>query len=117
LQQSQFGIGIDLVKIKRFEKIPYKTRPKFYKKIFTPTEIKYCLRYRHPAKHFAVRFALKEAVKKSIKKNVNFIDIVTGFRSKPVVSIRDDQEHIFLASLSHEDEYAIAVVISIRQIR
>lgn len=114
MRKSQFGIGIDLVKIKRFEKIPYKTRSKFYKRIFTSAEIRYCLRYKHPAKHFATRFALKEAVKKSIRKNISFIDITTGFKGKPTVSIRDDQEHSFVASLSHEGDYAIAVVVSIK---
>ena len=40
---KQIGIGIDITDVKKFEKIKYEKKPEFYKKIFLPSEIVYCL--------------------------------------------------------------------------
>ena len=41
---ENFGIGVDIVDINRFEKITYAEKPSFYNKLFTSSEIEYCLR-------------------------------------------------------------------------
>lgn len=110
---EKLGIGIDVVEIKRFETIPYHSNPRFYKKIFHLSEIKYCLKYKDPAKHFAGKFAIKEAVKKSISDKIDLLDIETlHSNQKPVVKLKDNRKYRFHISVSHEDTIAIAVVIS-----
>ncbi len=110
---GKFGIGIDIVKINRFRKMPYPKNKKFYNKIFLLKEIQYCLKYRDSAVHFAGKFALKEATKKSINKHLDLLEIETSHsNSAPIVRLLNNNNYTFMASLSHEDIYAIAVVIS-----
>lgn len=109
------GIGIDIVEIIRFKKIPYLSNIGFYKKIFLPSEIKYCLKYNNPYEHFAGKFALKEAVKKSINEHISILDIeISHLKSKPVVKLggKWKKRYNFLASISHEKKFAVAMVIS-----
>ena len=68
-----FNIGIDIINIERFKKKEYAKNKKFYQKIFTNSEIKYCLGFKNSSKHFAGKFAIKEAVKKSIKLHCGFV--------------------------------------------
>jgi len=68
-----FNIGVDIVNIERFKKKEYAKNKKFYQKIFTNSEIKYCLGFKNSSKHFAGKFAIKEAVKKSIKLHCGFV--------------------------------------------
>jgi len=107
-------IGIDIVKIDRFRKKKVLENQSFYKKIFTKSEITYCKKFIDPYPHFAGKFALKEAVQKSIDENLVFKKIETfHYDSKPVVRLENTKnKYEFKASISHEDEFAIAIVIS-----
>jgi len=112
---ENFGIGIDIVNVTRFKKIPYLSKPGFYKKIFLPSEINYCMRYRNSYEHFAGKFAIKEAVIKSIDEKLSPLKIKTSHaNSKPKVEILDKKfrKFVFIASISHDENYAIGVVIS-----
>ena len=110
---QKFGIGIDIVRVKLFEDKPYFAHKRFYEKIFSGSEIKYCLKHKNNAIHFSGKFAVKESIKKSISKNVNFLDIETyHLNSKPKVKLKHNQNYEFLVSISHEKEFAIATVIS-----
>lgn len=112
---ENFGIGIDIVNIKRFKNLPYRKNKSFYEKIFHPSEIKYCLKYKDPSKHFAGKFAIKESTIKSIKEKASMLDIKTSYHySKPIVRLLNNENYNFLVSLSHENEFAIAVVVSIK---
>ena len=85
--------------------------------IFSKDEIEYCKKFKSPYEHFAGKFALKEAVIKSINEDVGFLEIVTGHtNSKPTVKIKKSlpNRYNFIASISHEKEFAIAVAISIK---
>ncbi len=112
---ENFGIGIDLVHIKKFEKITYLKKPSFYKKIFLPSEIKYCLKFKKPAEHFAGKFAIKESLRKSINEPISFLDIET-FHSKSKIKIKLlknwNKKYSILGSISHDKRYAIGMVIS-----
>lgn len=111
---SDIGIGIDIVKINRFKLRPYESHKNFYKKIFSKSEIDYCLKFKEPYKHFAGKFAVKEAVKKSISEKISLVDIKTRhIHSKPTISTISNK-YRFLVSISHEQDNAIAVVISER---
>ena len=111
---DDIGIGIDLVEINRFKERPYNANKSFYKKIFSEEEINYCLKFSDSYRHFAGKFALKEALIKSIKKKIEFSDILTSHLDlKPVIKIEKNYgEYNFRASLSHETDFAIAIVLS-----
>jgi len=116
---ENFGIGIDIVDVQRFEQIKFQDKPTFYKKLFHQSEIKYCLKYKNPSQHFAGKFASKEALKKSIKKQVSFLDIeTTHHKSRPIIRLRNAKfgKYNFLVSISHEKEFAVAIVISEKKI-
>lgn len=111
------GIGIDIVEVKRFRKIPYKKDPGFYKKIFTDKEIKYCLSKSDPAQHFAARFAAKEAVLKCLKSTIykiKEIEILNDKKGVPFVGLHNRKSLIvsrFLISLSHTKDQAAAIAL------
>lgn len=112
---EKLGIGIDITDIEQFKKIPYSSKPNFYKKIFLPSEIKYCLKFKNPYEHFAGKFALKEAVKKAINERISMLDIETSHsNSKPIVKLRGKwkKKYKFLASISHEKKFATSMIIS-----
>ncbi|WKT58309.1 holo-ACP synthase [Candidatus Nitrosotenuis chungbukensis] len=112
---EKIGIGIDIADVDQFKKIPYLTKPNFYKKLFLPSEIQYCLKYKNPYEHFAGKFAIKEAVKKAIDDRISMLDIETSYsKSKPVVNLRGNNKtkYSFLISISHEQKLAIAMVVS-----
>lgn len=112
---ENFGIGIDIVAIKKFEKITYLQKPSFYKKTFLPSEIKYCLKFKKPAEHFAGKFAIKESVRKSIDEQISFLEIETfHIESKLKIKLCGNLEKKYnlMGSISHEKDYAIGMVFS-----
>lgn len=111
---ENIGIGIDISDVERFRQIPFNSKPGFYKKLFSQSEIKYCLKYKNYFEHFAAKFAIKEAVKKSIPDKVLMIDIETyHVKSKPHVRLKKlHDKYEFQVSVSHEKNIAVAVVIS-----
>ena len=113
---KNLGIGIDIIEVSRFRKKKYEENKNFYKKIFVKSEINYCLKFKNSAERFAGKFALKEALIKSIDRKIRFSEIETyHLKSKPIVRIKKSREkYNFIASLSHENNFAIAVVISER---
>lgn len=115
---KQIGIGIDITDVEKFEKIKFEKKPEFYKKIFLPSEITYCLKYKNPYERFAGKFAIKEATIKSINENVQLLDIETvHIKSKPNIKIKKSKKkYKFQVSVSHEKKMAVAVVISFEEI-
>ena len=112
---DKFGIGKDIIKISRFKNKPYISNKDFYKKIFFDSEIKYCLKYKNHAPHFSGKFAVKEALIKAIKEKISLREIKVYYKnSKPMVKVKSplDKKYNFIISVSHENDFAIAVVIS-----
>ena len=112
---DKFGIGIDIVKVTRFKNKPYLSNKNFYKKIFLGSEIEYCLKYKNYAPHFSGKFAVKEALIKSINEKISLYEINTSHKnSKLVVKVKSslDKKYNFIISISHENDFAVAVVIS-----
>ena len=106
------SVGIDIVDINRFRNLTLKKNPKFFEKIFSKSELTYCLKFKNSYEHFAGKFAVKECVRKCIGKNVRFIDIITSHKnSGPQVMIKNKPEYDFRVSISHEKNIAIAVVV------
>ena len=111
-----FNIGIDIVNIERFKKKEYAKNKKFYQKIFTNSEIRYCLEFKNSSEHFAGKFAIKEAVRKSIKEKIPFNKILTMHKnSKPMIVLKMKLNYEFLVSVSHEANMAVAIVIALKK--
>lgn len=60
------GLGIDATDIPRIAAAIERFGDRFLRRVFTPGEIAYSQRRRHPAIHFAGRFAAKEAAMKAL---------------------------------------------------
>ncbi len=60
------GIGIDIIEIDRIKKSIENYGDSFLNKIYTKTELDYCLSKKNKYQHFAARFAAKEAIYKAI---------------------------------------------------
>jgi holo-[acyl-carrier protein] synthase len=120
-----YGIGTDLVHIKRIERVIRRWGDRFIHRIFTSDEIKICYSRSFPPSAFALRFAAKEAFSKAVglgmRKGVRWRDIEVfhftggrpGLRLHGRSSDICQQEKItgFHLSLSDEGEYAIAMVV------
>jgi holo-[acyl-carrier protein] synthase len=120
-----YGIGADLVDIKRLEKVIDRWGKRFINKIFTARETDFCLGRSQPMPHFAMRFAAKEAFSKAIglgmKKGIRWrdIEITQNSNGKPGLNITGkaleycDKGGIGgrYVTLSDEADYCIAVVV------
>lgn len=107
------AVGVDIEQVGRFRKLPYKSNQSFYKKVFTPAEIKYCLSKADSYQHFAARFAAKEAVIKAVGGSVygaKDIEVINDKDGKPLARIKNRELGIMI-SLSHAKEYAIAIAV------
>jgi holo-[acyl-carrier protein] synthase len=104
------GIGADIESISRFKAKPFDQNRDFYKKIFSPNEIKYCLGKGEPYQHFAVRFCAKEALIKALdlkRVELNSIEVIK-VGSKPMIRLEGKRIHL---SMSHEKDKALAFVV------
>lgn len=119
------GCGIDLVKIKRIEKIIKRWGNNFTSRIFTPLEGEYCEKKKvNKFQSYAGRFAAKEALLKALGlglrgANWKEIEIKNNELGQPIIDTSGKLKNIALAkgvskyfiSISHAKEYAIAQVI------
>ncbi len=112
--------GTDIVKTSRIKELLEKDI-KFREKVFTEKEIEYCEVKNDIQKvnHYAGRFAAKEAIYKAIPNSKNVIktwksiEIIgeKGMYLKPKVFINGKECNNIDLSISHENEYAIAMCI------
>lgn len=119
------GLGIDLVFIPRIEDALHRWEDRFLKRVFTSEEIDYCLRQKRPALPFALRFAAKEASSKALgtgmRQGVSWCDIsimhepsgrpILKFYGNALKKAMELGGSSWYVSLSHERDYAVAVVI------
>ena len=123
-----FGIGTDIVNIKRIDYSLKKLGPKFKNRIFSKKEISYCDKKRNSSSFYAKRFAAKEAFSKAlgtgIRKGVNLkdIEISNNLDGKPSISLKGNlalylkkkirnKKYDILLSLSDDKPWAQATVI------
>jgi len=120
-----YGIGIDLVKIKRIDEAHRRWGERFHNKAFTAGEIRYCLRKKDPAPSFAARFAAKEALVKALgvglRRGIHLrdVEVQRGALGKPVLKLHGRAEEIcaresitgIFLSLTHDEDYSSAVVV------
>ena len=89
-----FGIGTDIVNIKRMEKLLKKNNKTFKLRIFSKDEITYCDKKKNSYSFYSKRFAAKEALSKAlgtgIRKGINFkdIEILNDSYGKPSIKLK-----------------------------
>lgn len=117
------GIGIDVVHVARVQKLLEQKKDRFINRIFTDAERRYCERFKYRAERYAARFAAKEAVRKALSplyrgfysyKEIEVVrraDGMPGIKLHGKLSVLENKGAQFFLSLTHERDYAIAVVI------
>ena len=120
-----YGIGVDLVDIRRMEKVIDRWGDRFIHRVFTDAEMEICYARSSPISAFSLRFAAKEAFSKAIglgmKKGIRWRDIEVfhfpggrpGLRLHGKSREICDKEKItgFHLSLSDERDYGVAMVV------
>ena len=123
-----FGIGTDIVNIKRIKKILKNNGTRFKNKIFSEREINYCEKKRDPGPFYAKRFAAKEAFSKAlgtgIRKGINLKNIIifNDVYGKPKIKLKGStynylkkkiksKKYNIHLSLSDDEPWAQATVI------
>jgi holo-[acyl-carrier protein] synthase len=118
------GAGTDLVSVVRLSR-SLARGPDFAREVFTHRERRYCEARPNPAQHYAARFAAKEAFLKAVG-----VGLFGGVSLQDIEVVRDgddaprlelgptaaaalrrvgaSQSHV---SLSHERDYALALVL------
>jgi holo-[acyl-carrier-protein] synthase len=125
--QDSISVGIDLVSVSRVESIIDKWGDRFLDRVFTRAEVDYC-RSRHcPARSLAARFAAKEAFFKAVSggspersaAGIRFkdIEVVTEPNGAPRLKSSGTASDALggakaSVSLSHEQDLAVAIVIT-----
>lgn len=120
-----FGIGTDIVSIKRIEDSLFRFGDRFLHRVLNEAEVAEYAQTSQPARFLAKRFAVKEAFSKAygtgIGAEVGWHDVAIAHdaRGKPLISTssalteRLNQQTILFShvSISDESEHAIAFVV------
>lgn len=123
-----FGIGIDVVEVKRIASSIARHGDAFLNKIFTPSERAYCESRKIPAIHYAARFAAKEAVAKALGTGIgrhaglHDLEILHDPQGAPQIRLSGAAEAFAKShnitdiqiSLTHTQQYAAANAIAIK---
>ncbi len=116
------GIGIDVVEVKRIEKVYRKFGNRFLKKVYTDREIEFCNKRKNMFLSLASRFAAKEAFMKALGRGFlgglrwKDIEIEDTELSLPRIKLYgkakelNENSSIYL-SVSHIEDIATAVVV------
>ena len=119
------GHGIDMVSCQRLAEVVDRHGDRFLQRVFTPTELSYCLSKKRQIEHLAGRFAAKEAVLKVLGtgwgSGITWTDVeIRNLPSgQPKVILRGRCREIadrmdlakVLVSISHIETHAIASAI------
>ena len=121
------GIGIDIIDIRRIEKIIIKYGDRFIKKCFLQTEIQSSENRRNTIQSYAKRYAAKEACAKALGTGLargvywKDIEVSNNKLGKPILTLHNKAAKILNqisskntrieVSLSDEKNYAISNVI------
>lgn len=112
-----FGIGTDIVNIKRMERTLKGKNNKLKRRIFSKNEITYCEKKKNPFSYYAKRFAAKEALSKAlgtgISNGVNFIDIeiLNDNFGKPSIKLKGSTANFIKKKIKNK-KYSIYLSLS-----
>ena len=112
-----FGLGTDIVNVKRLEKILKRNKKSFKLRVFSKNEILYCEKKKNPTPFYAKRYAAKEALSKAlgtgIRKGINFRDIEISNNNfgKPSIKLKGSTA-TFLKKKIKAKNYSIYLSLS-----
>lgn len=120
-----YGIGIDIVSIRRIEEIRERWGPFFTQRVYTPGEIAFCEGKLNSGQHFALRWAAKEAMLKALGLGLRGgikwtdIEVVNDALGRPSLRVHNQAKGFLtdrkiksaFVSISHEKDYGIAQVV------
>ena len=112
-----FGLGTDIVNIKRLERILKKKRNTFKSRVFSKNEILYCDKKKNPFPFYAKRYAAKEALSKAlgtgIRRDIKFkdIEIRNDSYGKPSIWLKGDVDY-YLKKKIKRKKYSIHLSLS-----
>lgn len=121
-----YGIGVDLVKVARIERVLERYGDRFCARVFTEREIAYCRGKSWAAAGFAMRFAAKEAFSKALGVGLRQggirwreVEVIPNPLGKPEIYVSGRAAQLCAEagianmhlSLTDEDGRALAVVI------
>lgn len=111
-------VGIDLVEINRIRQL-LERHPNFPQRILSPDELKQYQTFNHNKRrltYLAGRFAVKEAYSKAMGEGLGGgnalrqISVLNDGKGRPYLDQGPIQKGVSL-SISHEDYYAVAIVV------
>jgi len=113
------SIGTDLVRVDRIRRITERWGDRFLRRIYSSEERDYCLSLPNPWPSLAVRWAAKEAFfKASASSALSWRDVAVRRRDsgRPTLDLRGRARAVLGSgtahvSLSHDGDYAVAVVV------
>jgi len=119
------GLGTDLARSSRFERLLNEGRQGVLERLFTSAERRYCLTKKNPAPHLAARFAAKEAFLKALglglRQGLRWqdVEVVRDQLGRPSLELRGRAAELVRVrgitathlSYSHDGDYAVATVI------
>lgn len=120
-----YGIGVDLVSIRRIERVIDRWGKRFVNRVFTAQEAQFCYHRPSPSSAFALRFAAKEAFSKAMglgmRKGIKWNEVEVFNHSSGKPSLRFHGRSLTILgnqgitgvhlTLSDEKEYAVAMVV------
>ena len=124
-----YGIGCDIVEIKRLEEDLARFGPEFAQKILHAVELKEFAKAKHPAVFLAKRFAAKEAAVKALgtglRRGITLPQIATlhGDHGRPELAFHDEakslieKENIYCSHISISDEKAYAMAFVVLEVK
>ncbi len=118
------GIGVDMARIARFEEKAHDER--FLQRVFTPVELEDAGDGQARAQRLAARWAAKEAAAKALGCGMGSelgwqdVAVLRDEKGAPRIALSERaREHHgniqLMLSLSHEGEYAIALVLALQE--
>jgi len=121
-----YAVGIDMIAVPRVRAAIERHDGRFLRRVYTPEEVAVC---RGRVQELAARFAAKEAVMKALgtgARGVSWreIEVLPDRRGKPLVYLysrakeraHDIGLHALDVSLTHERDFAVAVVVGVREV-
>lgn len=121
-----YGIGVDLVKVERIERVLTQYGDRFLERVFTEREVAYCRGKAWAASALAMRFAAKEAFSKALGVGLRQggirwreVEVIPNPLGKPELYVNGRAAQLcdtaginnMHLSLTDEDHRALAVVI------
>lgn len=128
MSSERVSVGVDIIEIERIARTLARFGERFLRRVYTEAEIAYC--QRRPSR-LAARFAAKEAAAKALGVGIFWregvywrdVEVTRDRRGKPGIRLhggaleRARQEGLtgWALSMSHSQEYAVAMVVATKE--